>query len=256
VPSLTKASPQPPAVIKLLAHDLRWNLLKTLTTSDQRVQELAVLAHEPMNLVSYHLKKLRNAGIVTTRHSEADGRDIYYSLDLPRLRDLYQAAGMALHPALHPARCEEPPRAALTSLPARKVLFVCTHNSARSQMAEGLLRHFGGAQLEVASAGSHPTSISLDALRAMDTLGIDIRGQRSKHLKWFEGQAFDYVITVCDRAREICPTFPGDGQQLHWGFADPTVIEDAVERQHIFEQIAHQLATRIEFFLTTLAESA
>src|SRR4051812_1867709 len=91
---------QPPSVIKLLAHDLRWNLLKALTSSDQRVQELATQIDEPMNLVSYHLKKLRADGIVNMRHSEADRRDIYYSLDLPWLRELYQAAGAALHPAL------------------------------------------------------------------------------------------------------------------------------------------------------------
>src|SRR5664279_1572558 len=193
---------QPPEVIKLLAHDLRWHLLKALTTSDLRVQELATWVDEPMNLVSYHLKKLRDDGVVSTRHSEADGRDIYYSLDIGRLRELYQAAGAALHPAL----CE--PTVVTYPLPTTpgRVLFVCTHNSARSQMAEGLMRHLGGAYFQVYSAGSHPTQPHSDAIRAMDALGIDIRSQRSKHLQEFENQVFDYVITVCDRAREVCPT--------------------------------------------------
>src|SRR5947208_15511785 len=133
--NLSTASAQPPEIIKLLAHNLRWNLLKALTSSDQRVQELAVFVDEPMNLVSYHLKKLRDEGVVTTRHSEADGRDIYYSLNLPRLRELYQAAGANLHPAMR-----QPPALALpVSIASERVLFVCTHNSARSQIAEGLM---------------------------------------------------------------------------------------------------------------------
>src|SRR4249920_2800199 len=105
----------PPEFIKLLAHDLRWGLLKALTTSDHRVQELVLLIGQPMNLVSYHLKKLREDGVVTTRRSEADGRDIYYSLDLGKLRTLYQAAGGALHPAL----ASEPfPAPATTAIPS------------------------------------------------------------------------------------------------------------------------------------------
>src|SRR5262245_28944062 len=90
----------PPEFIKLLANDLRWHLLKILTTGDQRVQELVALVGEPMNLVSYHLKKLRDDGVVSTRRSEADGRDVYYSLDMSKLRDLYHLAGTALHPGI------------------------------------------------------------------------------------------------------------------------------------------------------------
>ncbi|MEO8393212.1 MAG: ArsR family transcriptional regulator [Chloroflexota bacterium] len=248
---MTSQAVAPPEFIKLLAHDLRWNLLKALIPSDHRVQELVTLVHEPMNLVSYHLKKLRDDGVVSTRRSEADGRDIYYSLDIGKLHDLYQTAGASLHPAIAG-------EAALTlarTLPFQRVLFVCTHNSARSQIAEGLMHHLAGEQVEVHSAGSHPLPVHPDAIRTMDALGIDISGQRAKPLSDFEGRAFDYVITVCDRAREVCPTFPGDGAQLHWGFADPTTISAAKERRRAFEAIAQQLRARIGYLLTSASAS-
>jgi protein-tyrosine-phosphatase/DNA-binding transcriptional ArsR family regulator len=234
-----------PEFLKLLAHDLRWGLLKALTHSDHRVQELVEIANEPMNLVSYHLKKLRDEKIVTTRRSEADGRDVYYRLEVGTLREMYRNAGMALHPALADSRSVMPEQAA-------RVLFICTHNSARSQMAEGLMRHLGGGHIQVSSAGSHPTALHPDAVRTMDALGIDIRGQQSKDMQAFVEQSFDYIVTVCDRAREICPAFPGGGIPLHWGFADPAAVGDVGERQRAFQQIAGQLTDRIEHFLMGL----
>ena len=235
---------QPPEFITLLAHDLRWNLLKALTSSDYRVQELVTLVDEPMNLVSYHLRKLRDHGVVSTRRSEADGRDIYYRLDLVRLRELYQAAGAALHPALSMTTDTG------TAITPQRVLFVCTHNSARSQMAESLMHDLAGKSIEVYSAGNHPTGLHPDAISTMDEFGIDIRQQRSKNLQGFSGQSFDHIITVCDRAREVCPTFPGE--HAHWGFADPAIIENAAERRRAFRQIAEQLSSRIEYFLAGL----
>ncbi|MCI0349155.1 MAG: hypothetical protein L0Z53_06990, partial [Acidobacteriales bacterium] len=192
------------------------------------------------------LKKMRADALVTTRRSDADGRDVYYSLNLDRLRELYLAAGSALHPSLglHPRTGENV---------AARMLFVCTHNSARSQMAEGLMRHLSGGSVETHSAGSQPTQIHPDAIRTMDMLGIDIRGQRTRHLREFEGQAFDYVITVCDRAREVCPAFPTGGEYIHWGFPDPVMVEDADERAVVFEQTAQRLKSRIGYFLITLS---
>lgn len=240
-----------PHLLSLLAHDVRWRLLKMLTVSDYRVQELAAFVDQPMNLVSYHLKKLRDDHVVTIRRSEADARDVYYSLDVDSLRQFYRDAGLALHPALGSELPLAPAVPVLSG--SLRVLFVCTHNSARSQMAEGLLRSLTGGLVEVSSAGSHPTALHSDAISTMDALGIDIRGQQSKPLRDFEQQHFDYVITVCDRAREICPVFPG-GQQLHWGFSDPTVIADARERQLTFAQIARQLQSRLFYFLTLIAQ--
>ena len=252
-PNLSKLpSEQPPEFIKLLANDVRWGLLKALTTSDYQVNELVAQLQQPMNLVSYHLKKLRDDALVTTRRSEADGRDVYYSLDLDRLRQLYQAAGSALHPLL------SRPYTAVDelALPPLRVLVVCTHNSARSQMAEGLLRQLSKGQIAVFSAGSQPTRVHPDAVRVMEALGIDLRGQITHHLRDYEGQPFDYVITVCDKAREVCPTFPGDGRRLHWGFPDPVVIEAEAQRIAAFEEIAYRLHMRIRQFLTTLRQDA
>jgi arsenate reductase len=111
----------------------------------------------------------------------------------------------------------------MTDNPAKKkrVLIVCTGNSARSQMAEGLLRHLAGEQVEVLSAGTRPAGVNPHAVRAMAELGIDISGQRSKSVDEFAGQQFDWVITVCDHAREVCPVFPGGGKRVHHSFEDP-----------------------------------
>lgn len=238
----------PPEFIKLLANEVRWGLLKALTTGDHQVNELVALLQQPMNLISYHLRKMREDALITARRSEADGRDVYYSLDLARLRQLFLESGRALHPAMGLAL----PSFDAERVARQRVLFVCTHNSARSQMAEGLMRHVSRGLIEVTSAGSHPTRVHPDAIRAMRTQGIDISGQPSRSLDDVAGQSFDTVITVCDNAREVCPTFPGDGKQIHWGFPDPTAMTDADARMAAFEQIAEQLRSRITYFLCTL----
>lgn len=243
---------QPPEFIKLLANDIRWGLLKTLSISDYQVNELVAQLQQPMNLVSYHLKRLRDDALVTTRRSEADGRDVYYSLDLARLRQRYLEAGITLHPAIG---LNQPP-AAEQDLTRQRILFLCTHNSARSQMAEGWLRHLSPGQLEVFSAGSQPTSIHPDAIRAMQTLGIDIRQQQTHHLSEFANEPFDYVITVCDKVREVCPTFPGEAQHIHWGFPDPATIRDQQQRADAFLRTAQQLKRRLEYFLSTLPRAS
>ena len=235
----------PPPLLKLLAHDLRWQLMKLLTVSDYRVNELVERIDQPLNLVSYHLRQLREAALVTARRSEADGRDTYYSLDLDHLRELYRAAGSAIHPSLLTPTIEQDTGLSTAS----SVLFVCTHNSARSQMAEGLMRHLSGGQIAVMSAGSEPTSVHPDAIRTMDAFGIDIRSQQSKTFDSVRNHHFDTVITVCDRAREVCPTFPGTGQQIHWGFPDPAAIEDESVRHEAFAETAQHLKSRIEHFL-------
>ncbi len=242
----------PPKILKLLAHDLRWQIVRALAIGDYRVNELVALVEHPLNLVSYHLRQLREGHLVTVRRSEADGRDTYYSLDLDYLGALYREAGAAIHPAvMGGAGGDEVP---LQSTP--KVLFVCTHNSARSQMAEGLMRYLSGEQIDVHSAGSVPGGIHPEAIRTMEALGIDIRSQYSKGFDELAGQPFDAVITVCDRAREVCPTFPGDGQHIHWGFPDPSAIQDVVERRQAFSETAQRLSTRIHHFLTELKTGA
>jgi arsenate reductase (thioredoxin) len=113
----------------------------------------------------------------------------------------------------------------------RRVLFLCTHNSARSQLAEGLLRKWAGDQFEVFSAGTEATRVHPLAIQAMRELGIDISEQRSKTLDEYVGQDFDYVITVCDKANEMCPIFPSDPERIHWSFEDPSQAKGTEERQ-------------------------
>jgi arsenate reductase (thioredoxin) len=128
----------------------------------------------------------------------------------------------------------------------RKVLFLCTHNSARSQMAEGLLRHLGGDRFEVMSAGTEATSVRPEATRAMAELGVDISGQSSKALERYLGETFDYVVTVCDDANETCPVFPGAKNRLHWSFRDPSRAEGSEEeRLGVFRTVRDDIQDRI-----------
>ena len=131
----------------------------------------------------------------------------------------------------------------------KRVLFLCTHNSARSQMAEGLLRKMGGDQFEVFSAGTEETRVHPLAIEAMLEIGIDISGQRSKTLDEFKGQQFDYVITVCDRANETCPLFPSDTQRIHWSFDDPSAATGADEqRLRAFRNVREGIQHRLRMF--------
>ena len=134
-----------------------------------------------------------------------------------------------------------------------RVIFLCTHNSARSQMAEGILRQMAGDQVEVASAGTEVTRVHPLAIRVMAARGIDISGQRSKHLEEYLDQPWDYVITVCDRAGEACPIFPGTSERIHWSIPDPSSAEgeDAV-REAAFQGAADDLLTRIRYLLALL----
>ncbi len=137
-----------------------------------------------------------------------------------------------------------------TSHSPRRVLFLCTHNSARSQMAEGILRHLVGDRVEVDSAGTVATRVHPLAIAAMAEQGIDIGAQRSKHLDELSGQRFDYVVTVCDNARNSCPIFPGAREQIHWSISDPSAVPgDEPTRLQAFRTAADDLTTRIRDFL-------
>jgi arsenate reductase len=126
----------------------------------------------------------------------------------------------------------------------RRVLILCTGNSARSQMAEGLLRHDGGGGFEVASAGTHPTRVRPEAVRVMGEIGIDISQHRSKSIDEYAGQPFDVVLTVCDHANEACPVFPGAATRLHHSFVDPAAVSGTEEeRLAAFREVRDQLRT-------------
>jgi arsenate reductase (thioredoxin) len=134
----------------------------------------------------------------------------------------------------------------LQKIAKERVLILCTGNSARSQMAEGLLRHDFGDRFEAFSAGTKPSIVRPEAIKAMDELGIDLSGHRSKHVDEFLGQEFTYVITVCDNANESCPIFPTATQRLHWSFEDPAGVQGSEEeRLAVFRKIRDQI--RIHF---------
>ena len=136
--------------------------------------------------------------------------------------------------------------------PPKRVLFLCTHNSSRSQMAEGLLRVYGGGRYEALSAGTHPTSVHPLAQQAMAELGIDISTQRAKTLDEFRGQTLELVVTVCDEAAEECPFFPGARQQVHWGFEDPSQAQGSEdERLAVFRRVRDGLKERIQGFIAS-----
>lgn len=132
----------------------------------------------------------------------------------------------------------------------RKVLFLCTGNSCRSQMAEGWLRHLAGDRFHVSSAGTQPAGLNTGAVEAMKESGVDISGHRSKHVNEFAGVRFDYVVTVCDRARETCPIFPGGRTVLHWSFDDPASVQGSDdERRKVFRRVRDEIGDRIRTFL-------
>jgi arsenate reductase len=129
-----------------------------------------------------------------------------------------------------------------------KILFLCTGNSARSQMAEGLLRHLAGNRFEVFSAGTRPAGLNPTAVQVMREIGIDISGHRSKHVDEFSGQAFDCVFTVCDNAKEVCPLFPGGGKRIHHSFEDPASAPP--ERQlKVFRRVRNEIAANLRRFV-------
>ncbi len=243
----------PPAFLRLSAHPLRWSLLCALSQSDRLVDELENLTGQPQNLVSYHLGKLRAAEMVSARRSSQDGREVYYRLDAARCAELYAHAGSALHPAFAPglARWNEPREIPVSA--ARRVLFLCTENSARSQMAEGYLRHLSRGSVPVASAGSLPGRVHPFAIEAMQAMGIDIRGQRSKHIDELAGQEFDTLVTVCDRERERCPEFANAPELRHWSIPDPAIEPGG---QASFEQVAAEIAERVALLLRTFEGSS
>jgi ArsR family transcriptional regulator, arsenate/arsenite/antimonite-responsive transcriptional repressor / arsenate reductase (thioredoxin) len=244
---------EPPAFVRLASHPVRWRLLRELVRSDRAVKELVALVGEPQNLVSYHLRLLRDGGLVTAHRSSADRRDSYYAIDLDACRAALQTAGAALHPALAP--WPEPARSTPHRRASRRprVLFLCTGNSARSQIAEALLERMSGGAVDADSAGSHPKPLHPNAVTVLRKRGVDIGSNRSKHVDEFVGHRFDTVITLCDRIREVCPPFRFEPDRVHWSVPDPS-LEGPTDRATYpaFERTADELERRIGFRLHLL----
>ena len=238
----------------MVGNPVRWRLLRELSRSDRRVGELCELVGRPQSLVSYHLGRLRAERLVSMRRSSADRRDAYYSVDLARCGELLAATGEALHPGLRLGTASPRPAERRSRRRRARVLFLCTGNSARSQMAEALVEQLSGGAVEAFSAGSHPKPLHPAAVRVMHERGIELGGRRSKHLSEFTGRRFDSVISLCDRVREVCPEFPGHPDLVHWSIPNPAgesagdVATDAA-----FQRTARELTGRISFLLELIA---
>jgi protein-tyrosine-phosphatase/DNA-binding transcriptional ArsR family regulator len=244
--------------LQLLGDPHRWRLLVELADSDRRVGELTDLVGTRQSLVSYHLGELRAAGVVAARRSAADGRDTYYRVDLDRCAELLVEAGAALHPALRlelvPPCGESPPRRrGLTP----KVLFLCTGNSARSQMAEAMLERRSGHTIQARSAGSHPKPLHPTAVRVMAERGIDISDRSTKQLSRFARSRFDRVVTLCDKVKEVCPEFPSSPSTAHWSMPDPAAEGDGDDAGYAaFVRTADEIEGRVDLLIAQLAVAA
>ncbi|MGN6169184.1 MAG: ArsR family transcriptional regulator [Solirubrobacteraceae bacterium] len=245
----------PPRFLRLAGHPVRWRLLSELAYSDLRVSELCGRVAVAQSLVSYHLGRLRAERVVFSRRSQADGRDSYYALDLQRCAELLAGAGHTLHPGLRLTR--DHASVADFRMDRRvRVLFLCTGNSARSQIAEALVRSLTDGAVEAYSAGSYPKPLHPNAVRVMRERGIDIAGRRSKHLSEFSRRRIDRVITLCDRVREVCPEFPGHPALVHWSIPDPAREGRSDDDSYpAFERTADELGTRIPFLLELIAHT-
>jgi protein-tyrosine-phosphatase/DNA-binding transcriptional ArsR family regulator len=229
-----------PLLLRMAAHPLRWALMTELASSDRRVRELVAAVGEPQNLVSYHLRLLRTAGLVGARRSSFDGRDSYYHLDLARCATAFGDAATALHPALVPMDRGWPR--------GSSVLFLCTGNSARSPMAEALLRHRVD-DVEVTSAGSHPAPrLHPNTTRVLlEDYGIDLEPRQPRSLDAVAGRRFDYVITLCDKIREV-PRDHGTAATTHWSLPDPSAAADTDRATYPeFRRLAQELDIRMGF---------
>ncbi len=241
-------SGQPPFV-RLAAHPLRWQLLTCLAGSDCRVRELVDLVQQPQNLVSYHLRLLRDGGLVTATRSSFDGRDTYYHLDVDQCAAGLELTGAALHPSLR----RQPVRRQPAPPPSKRpiaVLFICTGNSARSPIAEALLRARSGGGVRAASAGTHPTQrLHPNAERVLrEEFDIDVSHQRPRPLGTLTGTRFDHVITLCDKARETVAD-RAESRRAHWSVPDP-----ADAGYDFFRTTAREIDTRVRHLLPALAD--
>ena len=236
----------------LLGHDIRWRLAQMLSHSDHRVGELVEAVGERQNLVSYHLRLLRRAGVVSERRSSHDSRDVYYSLNVGGLRDGLDRDLTRLHPTLRVQFLEATP-ASTEGSPQPRLLFVCTGNSARSQLAEAIACDLTRGTVAVFSAGPKPAGIHPMTLTVLKELGIPADNLHSKSIHEV-GDHFDFVITLCDVAREDCPPFER-ADLIHWSLPDPAQPNGSRrERREAFKRTAAELRRRISFLLPTLIE--
>lgn len=240
----TNASPV--SLFKLLADETRWRVVQELRLSDRSVRDLVHLVQAPQSLVSYHLQALRDASLVTAHKSDSDGRTVYYGLNVGSVMQVQQ-------------RFAETLRLPVSGVPVAShatILFLCSHNSARSQMAEGWLRAIGPTTLKVRSAGIMTNGVHPLAVEVMAERGIDIGHQFAKGLTSFDGIKPDVLVTVCDLAKEACDSDLPVGQTIHWSIPDPSSATGSVDDQRaVFRAVRDDIEQRVTGLLGLLARS-
>jgi protein-tyrosine-phosphatase len=204
----------------------------------------------PLTLVSQHLRVLRESGLVIAERDGKDARTVWYRLSSERLREIQSSLSMVFDMTKIVDRRIPEAKQNLKRMEEKfRVLFLCSGNSARSQMAEALLQHYGKGLIEARSAGTHPREVHPLTMKVLSEIGIDATGLKAKHYSVFSRESFRYVITVCDRANEECPDFNGDYQRIHWSIADPIKEGSEEEFFDVFKQTRQELAGRIELFV-------
>jgi len=244
------ASSTLPAFLELAGHPVRWGILTELAHSDRQVGELTAALGAPQNLVSYHLAKLKAGGLVSSHRSSYDARAAYYRVHLDRCRAMLESTGALLKPGSNLVRPSR--RSGWRRQPT--VLFACTGNGTRSQIAEALLRHLSGGSVDVVSAGSHPKPIHPNAIAVLAERGVDISAATAKSIDLFALRRFDIVVTLCDRVREVCPPLANEDATLHWSIDDPSRLPGTGRSTlPAFRAVADDLASRIQDLLPVLA---
>jgi protein-tyrosine-phosphatase/DNA-binding transcriptional ArsR family regulator len=270
-----------PPVLGVLAHDLRWTIVGLLVPGDLRTSEIVERTGQPPSLVSYHLARLRDAGLVSARRSSADGRDSYHCLDLDALGQAVTGAAGLIHPGLLSSAASPAEQAGSTGIQAvgtarqavagirtpdwpvtpdppatpgpgerAEVLFICTGNSARSPMAAGWLNHLGGGLVTARSAGVAPARLHPLAVAAMAEHGVDIAGHQATPVSAYGDRTFSQVITLCDRARENCAELPMMAAAVHWSIPNPAQAHPP--DLDAFRATARELRTRMGYLLPAL----
>jgi protein-tyrosine-phosphatase/DNA-binding transcriptional ArsR family regulator len=240
----------------VLAHDLRWTIVSLLVAGDLRTGEIVARTGQAPSLVSYHLARLRDAGLVSARRSTADGRDSYHVLDLDALGRAVTGLAASIHPGLLAkviGGAADPRDGGTGPAPqAAQVLFICSGNSARSPMAEGWLNHLGAGQVTARSAGVTPGSLHPLAVAAMAEHGVDISSHRPAPVTAFAGRSFTRVVTLCDRARENCGQLPAASSVAHWSIPNPAQAHPP--DLDAFRATVRELHARIRGLLPALAQ--
>jgi ArsR family transcriptional regulator, arsenate/arsenite/antimonite-responsive transcriptional repressor / arsenate reductase (thioredoxin) len=233
-------------LLKLLAHDLRWAVVKSLATTDMRVGEIVAGVQQPTNLVSYHLKKLRDGNVVNAHRSNADARDVYYTLDFDRVREALKLVGksVSLFSQGLPA-----------NLPVR-IVFVCTDGSLRSRMAAAIAyklnEQLEGNYIESYIGGLTLAPLHPETAHILRQLNLDVHHTPLRHIDEFNTDNVDFAITVCDQVRDMYPAFPPDLKRMHWSIPPPSPMQDPEARQEAYRETYKLIEDRIVYFIESL----